>query len=286
MLLKVAVVDDEKLFREYLMETMDWASLQSKVCWEAKDGVEALEKALIEPPDLVLVDVNMPFMDGLTFTEKLKERLPNVQVVLVTGLETFDCARKAIQLGVKDYLLKPFSNEEFDVTISKIQKEFVASSRETSVKSMTPIEAGRSHFSIDQTDRKPLRSDLIVEKAIAVIHEQYGNETLSLDYLCKLVYVNESYFRSVFKKKTGIPVSDYITQVRMNKAKECIESGGQKFSEIGYGVGYKDPAYFSKCFKKYFGMSPSVFETMHSKYKKASDNPLSQSSEPCILKRQ
>ena len=361
--MKVAVVDDEKLFREYLVYSMDWEALESQVCWQAKDGEEALEKAQQEAPDLILVDINMPFMDGLTFTERVKSLLPEVEIVLVTGIETFDCARKAIQLGVRDYLLKPFSNQEFHDTLKKIQVAFQARTGPTGVKAFYPWEFYKgllrclrtgqraeivsqlewlfddmqakaidrefmqttiqtlvalclSHLTesgrgieeaygkefrpsdvlskmgdlnqvkqatlklFDDTlsigkEKKLLRSNQIVERTLLLIHEGFANEDLSLTYLSQSVYVNESYLRSIFKKNVGMTISDYLTQVRMNEARRLIEAGGMKFSEICHMVGYRDPAYFSKCFKRFFGVSPSSFENMREKYKMQSDSTLS-----------
>lgn len=361
--MRVAIVEDELLFREYLRYGMDWEQLKAQICWEAGDGEEALKYLETDRPDVILADINMPFMDGLSFAGKVKEQYPEVQIVMVTGMDSFDCARKALKIGVKDYLLKPFTKEEFEVTMHSVRsavklhktgtgvkgyypwsyfKNLLSALRasnleeikdqlewiftdfsskqvdslyvQTAVQTMMTIclshlaEAGRgieetygAEFSpsqvlshLSQLDllkekllelfettcaagqkRKPLKQGQVAERAMLIINEQYAFEELSIPYLCKLLFVNESYLRTVFKQNVGMTLSDYITEVRMNEAKRLIESGGLKFSEIGYKVGYQDPAYFSKCFKKHFGVSPSVFEINSEKYKKPSNSPLS-----------
>ncbi|MGO4273525.1 response regulator, partial [Paenibacillus sp. TAF58] len=98
---KILIVDDESIFREYLRTALDWEAYGFEICAEAKNGVEALEQVDLHRPDIALVDITMPFMDGLTLTEHLKMRYPATSVVLITGHNEFDYARKALKLGVE-----------------------------------------------------------------------------------------------------------------------------------------------------------------------------------------
>ncbi|TVX96649.1 response regulator [Cohnella terricola] len=117
----VMIVDDEPLFREYLQKKFDWNALDMAIVCEARNGIEALEQAEAFLPDIALVDINMPYMDGLALSEQLKLRYPDMSIVLVTGHNEFEYARRAIRIGVKDYLLKPFDKEEFSVTLNKVK---------------------------------------------------------------------------------------------------------------------------------------------------------------------
>ncbi|OCT15638.1 hypothetical protein A8709_16375 [Paenibacillus pectinilyticus] len=120
---KILIVDDESIFREYLRTALDWEAYGFELCAEAKNGIEALEQVEVHRPDIALVDITMPFMDGLSLTEHLKEHYPATSVVLITGHNEFDYARKALKLGVEDYILKPFSKDELVLTLLKLQKE-------------------------------------------------------------------------------------------------------------------------------------------------------------------
>lgn len=120
---KVMIVDDEVIFREYLKTVLDWETLGFTINQEAKNGLEALDLAAIDRPDIALVDITMPFMDGLQLTEKLKELYPEVSVVLITGHNEFEYARKALKLGVEDYILKPFSKEELLLTLVNLRQQ-------------------------------------------------------------------------------------------------------------------------------------------------------------------
>jgi two-component system response regulator YesN len=120
---KVMIVDDEVIFRDYLRTVFDWETLGFTISQEARNGLEALELAAVEAPDIALVDITMPFMDGLQLTEKLKELYPEVSIVLITGHNEFEYARKALKLGVEDYILKPFSKDELLLTLVRLRQQ-------------------------------------------------------------------------------------------------------------------------------------------------------------------
>lgn len=120
-MIKIMIVDDMPIFLEYLRSAIDWEAYGFELCCEAKNGQEAYENALIYSPDIVLSDIKMPYMDGLTLTEKLAELNPEIEVVLITGNSEFEYARRAIKLGVVDYIVKPFEKEELILTLLNLQ---------------------------------------------------------------------------------------------------------------------------------------------------------------------
>ncbi|SFB04116.1 two-component system, response regulator YesN [Cohnella sp. OV330] len=120
-MIKVMIVDDELIFRDYLKVVLPWEEYGFAIVSEARNGVEALEAATARLPDIALVDINMPFMDGLELTAHLKQLNPDIGIVLVTGHNEFEYARRALKLGVEDYVLKPFSKDELLLTLLKLQ---------------------------------------------------------------------------------------------------------------------------------------------------------------------
>lgn len=120
-MIKVMIVDDMPIFLEYLKTAIDWQSYGFELVCEAKNGLEAIEKIEIHKPDLVLSDIKMPYMDGLDLTEKIKELAPETSVVLITGNSEFEYARRALRLGVVDYIVKPFEKEELILTLLNLQ---------------------------------------------------------------------------------------------------------------------------------------------------------------------
>lgn len=119
-MIRVMIVDDMPIFREYLREAIDWASYGFEICCEAKNGKEALEMMKHEP-DIVLSDITMPFIDGLELAQELKKNYDQTEVVLITGNAEFEYAKKAVKLGVADYIVKPFEKEELIVTLLNLK---------------------------------------------------------------------------------------------------------------------------------------------------------------------
>ena len=118
---KIIVADDEIIFREYLRTLIDWEHYGFEICCEARNGIEALEMIKEHKPDIALIDINMPFLDGLSLVEKINESGDNLSIILITGHSEFEYARKAVKLNVVDYILKPFDKEELVMTLLKIR---------------------------------------------------------------------------------------------------------------------------------------------------------------------
>lgn len=164
------IVDDMPIFLEYLKETIDWGAYGFELCCEAKNGQEAYEKAIIYQPDIVLTDIMMPYVDGLTLTEKLNQLNPEIMVVLITGNSEFEFARKAIRLGVVDYIVKPFEKEELILTLLNLQDNINKA-----------IEA-----KIEKKDEKYLRQEQALR---ALIYSKNGEE-ISIESL----YAHRHYY--------------------------------------------------------------------------------------------
>src|SRR6202023_1670002 len=99
---------------------------------------------------------------------------------------------------------------------------------------------------------KKTRSSKIAIAAKAYIEQNYVDPDLQLEQIAQYVFINASYLRAVFKKEVGMTVTDYVTHYRMHKAKELMGRGNYKFSDVAEQIGYSDPSYFSKSFKKFF----------------------------------
>ncbi|QDH20153.1 response regulator [Saccharibacillus brassicae] len=119
---RVLIADDEPIIREGLREAVDWAQLGMEVAGEAEDGEEALELALRLNVHLVLVDMNMPFLNGIALMRRLREQLPDCRFVIITGHDEFDYAREGIRLGVEDYMLKPVNPDLLQGILRRVKE--------------------------------------------------------------------------------------------------------------------------------------------------------------------
>lgn len=121
-MLKIMIVDDEFYFREALKISLPWSELGFDICGEAKNGKDALEKLEELDPDIVIVDINMPIMDGLEFAQNVRDLGNNCKMIILTGHSEFNYARQAVQLGVNNYILKPVNEDELKDSLLEIKK--------------------------------------------------------------------------------------------------------------------------------------------------------------------
>lgn len=108
--IKVFLVEDEMVIRRGIKNSIDWEKEGYIFCGEASDGELAYPMIIKEKPDILITDIRMPFMDGLELCKLVKEELPNIKILILSGYDEFDYAKEAIRLGVTEYLLKPISS--------------------------------------------------------------------------------------------------------------------------------------------------------------------------------
>ena len=124
----VLLVDDEEEVFQVIMKKLNWESMGFSIAGYARNGVEALEMAEELQPDVVMTDIKMPYMDGLTLCKKLKELYQKVKVIIFSGFDEFEYAKEAIKIEAEEYILKP------------INSKCLSGSRSTSIKSWTKKE--------------------------------------------------------------------------------------------------------------------------------------------------
>lgn len=129
-MLKLMIVDDEYLIRQYIRNCIDWKKLGYRIVGEFESAASALRAAKETRPDVVLTDICMPEIDGLSFTEKIKECLPDVKVIVVTGHDDFAYAQRGIQVGLDNYLLKPVNEEELKAVALETKERILADKKQ------------------------------------------------------------------------------------------------------------------------------------------------------------
>lgn len=122
MLYSCMLVDDEEDVISAIRQTIDWESLGFSVPREAHNGIEALEFAEESAPDVVLTDIKMPYMDGLTLSHRLKELYPSIKIIIFSGFDEFEYAKEAIRLEAEEYMLKPVDAGELSRVFQKVHE--------------------------------------------------------------------------------------------------------------------------------------------------------------------
>lgn len=121
-LYKIMIVDDEAEVREAIVNKIDWETLGFEIVAQAENGQDALEKVETVDIDVILTDIKMPFMDGLTFGAKVHNLYPNIKLILFSGFDKFEYAKEAVKLGVVEYILKPINAQELTAVLQRVHK--------------------------------------------------------------------------------------------------------------------------------------------------------------------
>lgn len=123
-MLKTFLVEDEVVIREMIKKMIPWEQYGFELAGEAADGEMALPLILKSKPDLLITDIKMPFMDGLTLCKLVKKELPDIRIVILSGYDDFNYAKQAISIGVEDYLLKPITKNAFIERLEEIHNRY------------------------------------------------------------------------------------------------------------------------------------------------------------------
>lgn len=255
---KLIIVEDEEIIRKGLINTIDWLSMGFIVIGEAEDGEEGLRLIRELEPDLVITDIKMPFLNGLDMLEKAKNTR-SFESIILTSYSEFDYAKKAISVGVSDYILKPVNEKELFDIVSKIKKKIDEVKIYEDIKCHTEkkekIELANLKIYIDSNE-----VNTYVKYAINKIKEEY-NERLSIESLADELGVSPSYLSRKFKQETSYTFLDMLNKYRVQKAVELMMKEKDKYRvyEIADIVGFGDYKNFSLVFKKYTNFSPKDF---------------------------
>ena len=120
-LYRIILVDDEEEVRKSIIRKIKWEENGFLVAGDAENGEDALEKIEALEPDLILTDIRMPYMDGLTLAERVRQKYPSMKIVIFSGYDDFEYAKQAIKLNVTEYILKPVNVEELTAILQKIK---------------------------------------------------------------------------------------------------------------------------------------------------------------------
>ena len=242
-MIRVLMVDDEPLVRHGVATGMDWASLGCEVVGEAQSGEEGLSLARRLKPDLIITDIRMPKMDGITMMNMLREEGCAARCIVLTAHSDFEYARGALLFGADDYLLKPFRDQELTHAVARVCRKM-----ESAPAANTPA-----------VQKEPEATGY-VRQAMDYIARHYADENISIATIAEHLCVSEGHLSHVFKKQTGMTVTNYLTKTRIDAAMALLQTGRVKVYEAAAAVGYKDVTYFSATFKKLTGLSPSEVE--------------------------
>lgn len=251
---KVVIIDDEPIIVRGLKKAVKWEDLDCLVVGTAGDGVEGLEVIRREKPDILISDISMPKMDGLSMIAALKSEFPDMEVTILTGFRDFDYAQEAIRLGVCRFLLKPSKMEELDEALFAMLANL-----KNSPSVVKRLLEGRDEAAEENEEvLDSAASSFIVKNALAYIEKNY-KERLKLADVADNVYVSQWHLSKLLNKYTGQNFSEILNNVRMEQAKRLLTNPSLRIGDIAEEVGFLDMAHFSRVFKKQVGISANEY---------------------------
>lgn len=253
------VVDDEEIARRHILEDVAWETLDVGPLYEADGGRAALDSLARFRPDIVILDIKMPELDGMQLLDLIVERRYEPQIITLSGYSDFEAARKMLSSGiVVEYLLKPASEDELFEAVYKCIERI---DERRGAGEPPRLETGEGEVPDPASlpgDRPRGAKAAMVRQVKEYLQANYADH-VTLDSAARTVFVNPTYLSKVFSEVEGVGFSDYLAQLRIARAKEALMDCHKRIYEVSEAVGYQNVKHFMKVFKKQAGMTPSEY---------------------------
>ena len=236
--MNLLIADDENLELKVLEKTVKKHFVEELEIFASSNGRKASQICDEVKPDIALLDIEMPGMNGIELAKYIKEKYAECIIIFITAYDRFDYAIEAMHIKAFDYLLKPWKEERLCELID------------------TAIENVRSMQKTDSIVHS--QKDIIKD----YIDRNYKKDISAKDVAGILGY-SDVYFSKVFKQLFDDNFINYLTKIRIDRAKVLLKDVSFNIKEVGKSVGYADSNYFTKVFKRSIGMSPSEYRNRH-----------------------
>ena len=243
----ILVVEDNADLRHFIARYL----ADNYVVTEASNGIAGYRQAVETVPDLVISDVMMPELDGVSLCQKLKEdeRTSHIPVVLLTAKADAESKLRGLGMGADDYLTKPFSAEELVLRVDNLigQRQKL---REKFSRSLT---LQPSDVSVTSADER------FLQKALSVVEENISNPDFHVDAFSRAIGMSRAQLNRKLTALVDQSPNEFIRTIRLKRAASLLRQHGGNVGEVAFMVGFSSPNYFTKCFRDYYGVAPSDY---------------------------
>lgn len=267
--MSILIVEDNDELRLFLSRCLE----NDYKIYTAVNGAAGLELAVQMLPDMILTDVMMPEMDGLEMVGKIKEN-PNtshIPIIVLSAKASLDDRISGIEQGIDDYITKPFSSSYLRVRIKSIFNQRKALQE----RYMAMLSDSGKNAVIDFSPSEPQvtpHDEVFMQNVMKYLEEHMDDPDLTIDDFASHLMLGRSIFYRKLKSIVGLTPVDFVREIRVKRAAQLISFGEYNFSQIAYMTGFSDPKYFSKCFKKVIGVTPTAYKEAKSPFKQSNDN--------------
>lgn len=257
-MIRLLIADDEMLEREALADIVMRRFEHEVTLEKAENGRKAADTAILWEADLILMDIEMPGMNGLDAARAVLEQRPDCKVIFITAYSLFQYAHEAVHLGACDYLLKPVDPDEVEAAIRRAIRQIEAGRKLASLAAETPAVEPENEDEMETTEGENDRNALVMSHVRKYMEDNYMFD-LSLDSVSEILHISPAYLSAQFKKYQKMNFLDCLTELRINAAKQLLKDPFRSAAEVASMVGYEDSSYFARAFKKRTGMTPTQF---------------------------
>ena len=252
--IRILIVEDNTELRSFLKDILS----ESYQVMEATNGQEGLDLAKLQVPDFIISDIMMPVMDGLDMVKAIKEDrdICHIPIILLSAKSSLDDRIHGLEQGIDDYITKPFSS-----TYLKTRIQYLLQQRkqlqQRFMEQYTTAQANK------YTEPSPIQitpfDEQFMQTVKDVVEKQMENPEFSIDMFAQEVNMGRTTFYQKLKNITGMTPIDFLQAMRIKRGVQLMDSGEYNVSTVAYKIGFNDPKYFSKCFKKHMGVTPTEY---------------------------
>lgn len=265
---RILIADDEPIERTVVSRTIEKYFPEQFEIVTAVNGREAVEQFFEKKCQMALLDIEMPGVNGLEAAEKIRRENKECSIIFLTAFDEFSYAKRAIGIRALDYLLKPGADEELVAVLEeamRIADETGLQERELQNRTEMPetemFETEREERSQEdflENSPENIRMNAVAESIREYIDSHYM-EDISLQTAAGAMNYSDAYFCKLFKQCFDKSFIVYLSEYRIEKAKQLLADVVNNVKDISIKVGYRDSNYFAKVFKRVMGVTPTEY---------------------------
>ena len=250
--MRIVLIDDEDSIRNGTAYLLQQLEMDLQIVGTARNGQEGLEKIRLLRPDLAMVDIRMPIMDGLAMAKAVQEShiLQDTKIIMLSAHSEFEYAQSAMRYGVEDFIIKPLDTNVLQEALQRLLR---------ATRSPANPMGNMGSELMNRWMKERRVSHPLVSGILIYIGQNYMKNIQLID-IAEHFQVSPSYISSLFKKWMNESLITLLNRFRIALAQQIISSSDYKIHEISYMVGFNNLNYFDRVFKSITKLTPNEYK--------------------------